>query len=80
MEKQSKTKEEIGRMIIAEMKTFANCDNALGVIVVPISHHTHTANWTVARFNAGRSDTEACDRALQVIVPRFQLAYGVVQS
>jgi hypothetical protein len=80
MEKQPKTKEEIERLIVAEMKTFANCENALGVIVVPISHHTHSGTWTVSRFNAGRSDGPACDGALQVIVPRFQRAYDVVQK
>jgi hypothetical protein len=79
MEKQPKTKGEIERMIIAEMKTFANCENALGVIVVAIGGDTHTATWTVSRFNAGRSDGNACDGALQVIIPRFQRAYDLVQ-
>jgi hypothetical protein len=80
MEKQPKTKEEIERLIIAEMKTFAHCEHAVGVIVVPIDDCTSTASWTVARFNAGRSDRDACDGALQIIVPRFQRAYDVVQK
>jgi hypothetical protein len=79
MEKQPKTKEEIERLIIAEMRTFANCENALGVIVVAIDDDADIATWTVARFNAGRSDHDACDGALQIIVPRFQRAYDVVQ-
>ena len=79
MEKLPKTKEEIERLIIAEMKTFADCENALGVVVVPIVGHAHTATWTVSCFNPGKSDGEACDDALQLIVPRFQRAYDIVR-
>ena len=80
MEKLPKTKEEIERIIISEMKTFADCENALGVVVVPIVGHDHTATWTVSCFNPGKSDGEACDGALQLIVPRFQRAYDIVRK
>jgi hypothetical protein len=79
MEKLPKTKEEIERLIVAEMQGFADCENALGVVVVPISDYTHMATWTVSCFNPGKSDAEACDGALQLIVPRFQRAYDIVQ-
>jgi hypothetical protein len=80
VEKLPKTKEEIERLITAEMHTFADCEDALNVIVVPIGGHATVATWTVLRFNPGKSDGEACDRALQRIVPRFQRAYDIVQK
>ena len=79
MEKLPKTKEQIERMIISEMQTFAECENALEAVVIPIVDRSHTATWTVSRFNPGKSDREACDCALQLIVPRFQRAYDIVR-
>jgi hypothetical protein len=79
MRKLPKTKEEIERLIVTEMHTFPDCEKALGVIVVPIADCCHTATWTVSRFNPGKSDGEACDCALQLIVPRFQQAYDIVR-
>jgi hypothetical protein len=79
MEKLPKTKEQIERLIITEMQTFAHCEHALGVYVIPIVDRSHTATWTVLRFNPGKSDGEACDCALQLIVPRFQRAYDIVR-
>jgi hypothetical protein len=80
MEKLPKTKTDIEQLIVAEMRGFVDCENALGVVVVPIVDHAQVATWTVSRFNPGKSDASACDGALQVIVPRFQRAYDIVQS
>jgi hypothetical protein len=80
MEKQPKTKEEIEQLVLAEMQTFADCEQALGVAVISITDCARDATWTIARFNPGRSDGDACDRALQCIVPRFQRAYDIVQK
>jgi hypothetical protein len=80
VEKLPKTKEEIQRLIIAELQTFADCENVLGIIVVPIVDHPGATTWTVSCFNAGNSDGEACDHALQHIVPRFQRVYDLVQK
>lgn len=80
MEKLPKTKEEIEQLVLAEMKTFEDCAHALAVVVVPIVDEAEVATWTVSRFNPGKSDMEACDYALQCIVPRFQLAYDIVRK
>jgi hypothetical protein len=80
MEKMPKTKEEIQRLIIAELRTFADCENAWGIIVIPIVDGTDAATWTVSCFHRGESDGHACDRALQRIVPRYQRAYDLVQK
>ena len=80
VEKSAKTKEEIQRLIVAELQTFADCEHALEIIVVPIVDHSDATAWTVARFNAGNSDGEACYHALQHIVPIFQRAYALVQK
>jgi len=80
VEKLPRTKEEIERLIIAELQIFADCENARGVIVVPIVDHTAAATWTVSCFDPGKSDGEACDCALQHIVPRFQRIYDMIRK
>jgi len=80
MDKLPMTKEEIERLLIAELQTFPDCEEALDIVVVPVDDHAHTATWTVSRFNHGKSDAEACDRALQHIVPCFQRVYDMVRK
>jgi hypothetical protein len=79
LKKLPKTKEQIERMIVTEMQTFADCEHTLGVIVIPILERSQVATWTVSRFNPGKSDEAACDCALQLIVPRFQQVYDIVR-
>jgi len=80
MEKLPKTKEEIEKLLLAEMQTFEGCEQALAVVILPIVDHDGAATWTVSCFNHGKSDGEACDCALQCIVPRFQWAYDLVRK
>jgi len=74
-----KTKDEIQRLIIAELRTCAECENAWGIIVVPVVDDLGIATWTVSRFHRGQSDAHACDRALQRIVPHYQRLYDLAQ-
>jgi hypothetical protein len=80
VEKSAKTKEELQRLIVTELQTFADCEQATGIIVVSIGGCPDATTWTVSRFNAGKSDGDACYQALQNIVPRFQRAYQLVQK
>lgn len=80
MDKLPMTKDEIERLLIAELQTFPNCRQALQIVVIPIADYTNPATWTVSRFNHGKSDSEACDRALQHIVPLFQRVYDMVRK
>jgi len=80
MDKLPMTKGEIERLIIADLHTFPGCDKAFGVVVAPIEDYTCAATWTFARFHCGGSDSEACDRALQRIVPQLQRIYELVQK
>ena len=80
MDKLPMTKDQIERLIIADLHTFPGCDKAFGVVVTPIVDYASTATWTVARFHCGGSDSEACDRALQHIVPQLQRIYELVQK
>jgi len=80
VEKIPKTKDEIQRLIIAELRTFAQCEKAWGIVVVPIVDHTGVATWTVSRFHRGQSSAYACDRALQRIVPHYQQLYDLAQK
>jgi len=78
MDKLPVTKAEIERLLVTELHTFIDCEQARDIEVVPIEDRTNIATWTVLRFNPGKSDGEACDRALQNIVHRFQRAYDMV--
>ncbi len=73
------TKEGIERLIIADLHNYPDCDKAFGVMVVPVIDRANAATWTVSRFHAGASDSAACDRALQHIVPLFQRIYELVR-
>jgi hypothetical protein len=77
VEKLPKTKDAIQRLIIAELRTCADCENAWGITVVPVGNDSGIANWTVSRFHRGQSDAHACDRALQRIVPQYQRLYDL---
>jgi len=50
------------------------------VVVVALDAEISGATWTVSHFNRGESDTYACDRALQLIVPRYQRLYDLAQK
>ena len=80
MDKLPVTKEEIERILIAKLQTFPNCKQALQIVVIPIEDHAKSVTWTVSRVNHGKSDGEACDRALQHIVPLFQRVYDMVRK
>ena len=80
MERLPKTKEEIEQLLLAEMQTFEGCEDALAVAILPIVDRDDAATWTVSCFNPGKSDGDACDCALQCIVPRFQRAYDLIRK
>ena len=80
VEKIPKTKDEIQRLIIAELRTFAQCEKVWGIVVVPIVDDAGVATWTVSRFHRGQSNAYACDRALQRIVPHYQRLYDLAQK
>jgi hypothetical protein len=78
--KSPKTKLEIQDMVTAELRRFAGCEEAWGVVVVGIDAEITGATWTVSRFNRGESNAYACDRALQLIVPRYQQLYDLARK
>jgi hypothetical protein len=79
MDKLPMTKDQLQRMLVAELNTFPYCGDVTQVIVVPLDDLTKSATWTVSCFRHGTSDGETCDRALQHIVPRFQRVYDMVR-
>jgi hypothetical protein len=78
--KSPKTRKEIQDMVTAELRRFADCAEAAGVVVVGLDDEISGATWTVSRFNRGESDAHACDRALQAIVPHYQRLYDLKQK
>lgn len=79
MDKLPVTREQIEELIMAELQSFPGCECALEIRVVAVADHAMAASWTVSAFNPGRSDGDACDRALQEIVSRFQRVYDLVR-
>jgi hypothetical protein len=80
VDKLPKTKVEIQGLLTAELRTFADCEDASEVEVIAIETEDGGPNWTVSGFNRGRSDIYACDRALQHIVPAYQRIYELAQK
>ena len=80
MNKLSLTQEDIERLLVVNLQTFPNCEKAVEVVVIPLEDCRNAANWTVQKFNCGSSDGDACDRALQHIVPNFQRVYNLVRK
>jgi hypothetical protein len=80
LDKLPKTKDEIQRLIMAELRNFADCEKAWGVVVIPIVDGLGIATWTVSCFHCGGADAFACDRALQRIVPHYQQLYDLAQK
>jgi hypothetical protein len=48
MNKQPKTKNELQQLITAKLRSFADCEEARGVIVSPIIADRSGATWTVS--------------------------------
>jgi hypothetical protein len=80
MERFPKSRVEIARLVLHELRTSENCVGAIGVSVVDWNDARSGANWTVGAYNAGTSSTYQCDLALQRIVPRLQGFYELVQK
>jgi len=80
MERFPKSRNEIERLVLDELQTSENCQGASGISVVDWSDVYSGANWTVAAYNCGTSSEYDCERALQLIVPRLQGFYELVQK
>ena len=80
MERFPKSRVEIERLVLHELQTSENCQGASGISVVDWNDARSDANWTVAAYNSGTSCDYQCERALQVIVPRLQGFYELVQK
>ncbi len=80
MERFPKSRIEIERLVLHELQTSENCEGAHGISVVDWSDVYSGANWTVAAYNCGASSEYDCERALQLIVPRLQGFYELVQK
>ena len=80
MERFTKSRIEIERLVLHELQTSENCEGAHGISVVDWSDVYSGANWTVAAYTCGTSSEYDCERALQLIVPRLQGFYELVQK
>jgi hypothetical protein len=76
-----KSRGEIERLVLAELKSEAGCEGATGIIIEGWDTVVRDGpNWTVAAFNAGTACDYDCERALLGIVSRLQGFYELVQK
>ncbi|HWM46039.1 MAG TPA: hypothetical protein VNR11_03890 [Xanthobacteraceae bacterium] len=76
-----KSRTEIERLLLTELQACEGCEGAAGVSIVGWPDFLPEApNWTVAQFKPGTADDYDCERALIVIVERFQGFYELVQK
>jgi hypothetical protein len=80
MERFPKSRVEIEWLVLHELQITKNCEGASGISVVDWNDARSDASWTVAAYNSGTSPDYQCERALQVIVPRLQGFYELVQK
>jgi hypothetical protein len=81
LERAPKSRSEIERLVLHELRTSDGCEGAQGISVMGCdSFSEDTPNWTVAAFNCGTADDFDCERALMAIVSRLQGFYELVQK
>ena len=81
MDKAPKSRSEIERLVLAELRTSGGCEGAAGICIVGCEDmRRESPNWTVAAFDAGSANDYACERALMSIVSRLQGFYELVQK
>jgi len=76
-----KSRSEIERLVLAELKSEQGCEGATGIIIAGWDAIDRDGpNWSVAAFNAGTACDYDCERALLSIVSRLQGFYELVQK
>jgi hypothetical protein len=78
MDRAPKTRSEIERLVLHELRSSNQCEGAAGVAVIAYDNGIDDANWTLAAYNAGTATEYAC--ALQQILPRLQGFYDLVEK
>lgn len=85
MEKAPKSRDELERLVLAELQGCGGCEDAAGISVTGCDSYCDGRfeigpNWTVAAFNSGAASDYECERALMNIVSRLQGFYKLVQK
>jgi hypothetical protein len=76
-----KTRTEIERLLLAELRDCDDCGGARAVTVMAWGDDGDTGpTWTVDNYDIGSADAYDCQMALDLIVPRFQSFYDLVQK
>ena len=72
MERIIKNRVELEAILLGFLRARPNCAQAAKVVVEPAEAPLNSANWTVTAFDPGASPAQACDGAMQIIVPLVQ--------
>jgi hypothetical protein len=80
IERAPKSRAEIERLLLHELRGEDGCAGAAGIAIVPMQVLAPDApNWTVEAFNPGSAGDYECELALVDIVARLQQFYELVQ-
>jgi hypothetical protein len=80
MDRAPKTRSEIERLVLHELRSSDQCEGAAGVYVIAYDNGIDDANWTLAAYSVGTATEYACELALQQILPRLQGFYDLVEK
>jgi hypothetical protein len=80
MERIVKNREELEAILLGFLRSRANCGEALKVVVERVNTPLNGANWTVTAFDPGSASADACDHAMQLIVPLVQEHFDLADS
>lgn len=80
MERILKNRAELEAILLGFLRSRPNCAEALKVVIEPVETPLNGANWTVTAFDPGPASADACEDAMQLLVPlvqeHFDLAVG----
>ena len=81
VERAPKSRVEIERIVLHELRSADGCEGAAGISIVGWENvPDERPNWTVLAYDSGTADDHECELALMTIVSRLQSFYELVQK
>ena len=79
MPKPTKSRHELERMIVTEVRKRPRCEDFQSISLQPIVKPSARSkpNWAPVICNYGQASPAACDAALREIIPRLQQRYDL---
>lgn len=80
MERILKNRAELEAILLGFLRSRPDCAEALKVVVEPTEAPLNGANWTVTAYDPGPASAEACEGAMQRIVPLVQEHFDLAEG